>query len=202
MSLDEGKNENKNEEHINKDPEPEDNDDKYAATTANFVLNNIKYDKKDGEDNIHILKKDKDKSNNIETSALALMIDNDQKKNDILNQINNQDIQSNNTNDLNDNNANPKSTKQSFMQRTKTWMSNMWTNVKNYDYGKYNIFKKTEMEDILDAHGNHIRIPKKRQEKKLEKIKENNEDFMKYNNLQYNSYYEATNMNVFVGYPF
>ena len=201
LDLNEGKNENKNEEQINNEPEPEDNDDKYVETTTNFVLNNIKDDKKDGEDNINISKKDKEKSI-IETSALALMIDNDQKKNDILNQINNQDIQSNNTNDLYDNNTNPKSTKQSFMQRTKTWMSNMWTNVKNFDYGKYNIFKKTEMEDILDAHGNHIKIPKKRQEKKLEKIKENNEDFMKYNNLQYNSYYEASNMNVFVGYPF
>ena len=57
------------------------------------------------------------------------------------------------------------------MQRTKSWMSNMWTSVKKFDYGKYNIFKRTEMETILDAHGFPMRVPKRREEKKKEETK-------------------------------
>ena len=181
MSLDknQGKNENKYKEQINNEPEPEDNEDKYTTTETNFDLNNIVEDnKEDGKDNIHNSKKDKKKSQIIETSALSLMVDNDKKNNNILIQINDKDIQSNNKND---NNINPKSTKRSFMQRTKTWMSNMWTSVKKFDYGKYNIFKRTEMETILDAHGFPMRVPKKREEKKKEEKKENNEEFLKYN---------------------
>ena len=49
----------------------------------------------------------------------------------------------------------------SFMQKTKTWIGKTWTNIKNYDYSKFNIFKKEEMEECLDAHGNPIKIPKK-----------------------------------------
>ena len=47
------------------------------------------------------------------------------------------------------------------MQKTKTWIGKTWTNIKNYDYSKFNIFKKEEMEECLDAHGNPIKIPKK-----------------------------------------
>jgi hypothetical protein len=92
----------------------------------------------------------------------------------------------------------------SFMQRTKSWMSNMWTNVKNYNYGKYNIFKKTEMEDILDAHGNHMKIPKNRKEKELKRIKTDNKEGngLKYGNINYEGYYASSNINVFSGYPF
>ena len=90
------------------------------------------------------------------------------------------------------------------MQRTKSWMSNMWTNVKNYNYGKYNIFKKTEMEDILDAHGNHMKIPKNRKEKELKRIKTDNKEGsgLKYGNINYEGYYASSNINVFSGYPF
>ena len=80
-------------------------------------------------------------------------------------------------------------------------MSNIWGNVKNYDYSKYNIFKKVEMEDCLDAHGNHIKRPKNRK-KELKKKVEDNEDFKKYNNLNYDRYFLSSNSNVFAGYPF
>ena len=134
-------------------------------------------------------KKENNTKHNIDNSTLVLKNDNN------LNQLNteNSEISKKENNNLN----------QSFIQRTKSWMSNMWTNVKNYDYGKYNIFKKTEMEDCLDAHGNHIKIPKKKEPKKDIKIKENkDEDFMKYNNLDYNKFYSNYNNNVFAGYPF
>ena len=92
----------------------------------------------------------------------------------------------------------------SFMQRTKSWMSNMWTNVKNYNYGKYNIFKRTEMEDVLDAHGNHMKIPKNRKEKELKRIKTDNKEGsgLKHGNINYEGYYASSNINVFSGYPF
>ena len=92
----------------------------------------------------------------------------------------------------------------SFMQRTKSWMSNMWTNVKNYNYGKYNIFKRTEMEDVLDAHGNHMKIPKNRKEKELKRIKTDNKEGsgLKHGNIDYEGYYVSSNINVFSGYPF
>ena len=105
----------------------------------------------------------------------------------------------NESNDIkkNNNSTNPK---QSYMQRTKSWMSNIWTNVKNYNYR--NIFKKTEMEDVLDAHGNHIKLPKNRKEKTLNKIKNNGENYIKYGDINYNTYYASSNVNVFYGYPF
>ena len=89
---------------------------------------------------------------------------------------------------------------QNFMQRTKSWMSNIWSNVKNYNYR--NMFKKTEMEDVLDAHGNHIKLPKNRKEKTLNKIKNNGENYIKYGDINYNTYYASSNVNVFYGYPF
>ena len=132
---------------------------------------------------------------NIDASTLVLA-NKDYPENNIANQLNNQN--SNGEIIKQKENLN-----QSFMQRTKSWMSNMWTNVKNYDYGKYNIFKKTEMEDCFDAHGNHIKIPKNTKQKEIYRKKENNEDFKKYNNLNYNRYYYTnSNANIFAGYPF
>ena len=132
---------------------------------------------------------------NIDHSTLVLS-NKEFPENSIVNQLNNQN--SNGEIIKQKENAN-----QSFIQRTKSWMSNMWTNVKNYDYGKYNIFKKTEMEDCIDAHGNHIKIPKNTNKKEIHRKKENNEDFKKYNNLNYNRYYYTnSNANVFAGYPF
>ena len=203
MSLDFNKEEkeNKNGEEIKNDKEknsqPEDNNDndndndnnKYSTTEANLNIKpNLK--EKDENTNNKNIKKGK---NNIDNSTLILFDKNSQEKNDGLNQLNNQVEQNKNTDTNN----------QSFIQRTKSWMSNMWVNIKNYNYGKYNIFKRTEMEDCLDAHGNHIKIPKNRTNKKLEKKNEDyDEDFKKYNNLNYDRYFSATNVNAFSGYPF
>ena len=52
--------------------------------------------------------------------------------------------------------------KQGIMQNTKSWISKTWSNIKNYDYSKWNIFKGEEMEEILDAHGFPMKIPKRR----------------------------------------
>jgi glycerophosphoryl diester phosphodiesterase len=120
--------------------------------------------------------------------------------NETLNQLNNQKDNAKNG----DGKTNNTSQNLSFMQRTKSWMSNMWTNVKNYNYGKYNIFKRTEMEDVLDAHGNHMKIPKNRKEKELKRIKTDNKEGsgLKYGNINYDGYYTSSNINVFSGYPF
>jgi hypothetical protein len=117
-----------------------------------------------------------------------------------LNQLNNPKDNTKNG----DGKTNNTSQNLSFMQRTKSWMSNMWTNVKNYNYGKYNIFKRTEMEDVLDAHGNHMKIPKNRKEKELKRIKTDNKEGsgLKYRNINYDGYYTSSNINVFSGYPF
>ena len=196
--VNENKEENKKEEEIinkeknNVEFEDKEEDDKGEETKNYFLINKNEnkemelLDDKENKTNI--------KNRNIDASTLVLK-NNDSIGNNNLSQLNkeNPEIKKNENNNLN----------QSFMQRTKSWMSNMWNNVKNYDYGKYNIFKKTEMEDCLDAHGNHIQIPKNREKKTIIKVKENkDEDFMKYNNLDYNRYYSNYNANVFSGYPF
>ena len=201
LELNKETKENKNEEEIKndeeKDSQPEDNNEndndndnnKYSTTEANL---NIKFnleEKNENNDNKNI-KKGK---NTTDNSTLILFDKSPQEKNDAINQLNNQVEQNKNTDTNN----------QSFFQRTKSWMGNMWVNVKNYNYGKYNIFKRAEMEDCLDAHGNHIKIPKNRPNKKLEKKNEHyDEDFKKYNNLNYDRYFSATNVNAFSGYPF
>ena len=196
--VNENKEENKKEEEIinkeknNVEFEDKEEDDKGEETKNYFLIN------KNENKEMELLEDKENKTNikkrNIDASTLVLK-NNDSIGNNNLSQLNkeNPEIKKNENNNLN----------QSFMQRTKSWMSNMWNNVKNYDYGKYNIFKKTEMEDCLDAHGNHIQIPKNREKKTIIKVKENkDEDFMKYNNLDYNRYYSNYNANVFSGYPF
>ena len=85
------------------------------------------------------------------------------------------------------------------MQKTKTWIGKTWTNIKNYDYSKFNIFKKEEMEECLDAHGNPIKIPKKKH--KTIPNKENQNQNQIYLFTLDNNYYKA-NMNILSGYPF
>ena len=74
-------------------------------------------------------------------------------------------------NDIINNLNNPKKSeeKQSFMQKTKKWLGNAWTNFKN---SRFNIFKGEEMEDCLDAHGFPMKIPKRRHNKQQDKKKE------------------------------
>ena len=65
--------------------------------------------------------------------------------------------------------------KPSLMQKTKTWFSKAWQNIKNYDYSKLNIFKGEEMVECLDAHGFPMQIPKRvLQQKKIKKRKKKN----------------------------
>ena len=65
--------------------------------------------------------------------------------------------------------------KPSLMQKTKTWFSKAWQNIKNYDYSKLNIFKGEEMVDCLDAHGFPLKIPKRVFEQKPQKEEEKKE---------------------------
>ena len=68
------------------------------------------------------------------------------------------------------NNPKKKEEKQSFMQKTKKWLGNAWTNFKN---SRFNIFKGEEMEDCLDAHGFPMKIPKRRHNQQQDKKEEN-----------------------------
>jgi len=149
----------------------------------------------------HFQKEEPKKLKNIPVDVSTAVLKQDEiPVNETLNQLNNQ---ANNTK-KEDGKADNTSQNLSFMQRTKSWMSNMWTNVKNYNYGKYNIFKRTEMEDVLDAHGNHMKIPKNRKEKELKRIKTDNKEGsgLKHGNINYEGYYASSNINVFSGYPF
>ena len=174
-------------------PEPKDSKEENEMKSTE---NNLKLDKdiENGkiEPNNNIKNNTINSRKNIDTSTLFLKND-ESPENNALSNLNKQDS---------NNKEKKENINQSFMQRTKSWMSNMWTNVKSYDYGKYNIFKKTEMEDCLDAHGNIIKIPKRTNKKEIIRKKENNEDFKKYNNLNYDRYYSNSNANVYAGYPF
>ena len=63
--------------------------------------------------------------------------------------------------------------KSCFFSKTKSWLGKAWTNIKNYDYSKLNIFKGEEMEECLDAHGFPIKIPKRRHNQNPQNKKKN-----------------------------
>ena len=63
--------------------------------------------------------------------------------------------------------------KSGFFSKTKSWLGKTWTNIKNYDYSKLNIFKGEEMEECLDAHGFPIKIPKRRHNQNPQNKEEN-----------------------------
>ena len=67
------------------------------------------------------------------------------------------------------NNPNTSEKKQSFMQKTKSWLGKAWTNFKN---SRFNIFKGEEMEECLDAHGFPIKIPKRKHNQNNDKKEE------------------------------
>ena len=166
------------------------------TTLANL---NINFENEEPKDTLGKIKNNT-KIKDIPIDVSTAVLNNDENPvNGTINQLN---IPANTSNE--DKRADNANQNLSFMQRTKSWMSNMWTNVKNYNYGKYNIFKKTEMEDILDAHGNHMKIPKNRKEKELKRIKTDNKEGsgLKYGNINYDGYYTSSNINVFSGYPF
>ena len=186
--------EEKNQKNINNEdspPQPKDTEDDVEVQNTEVYLNidDITEDKE--QKNIEKDEKDVKKVNKNNSTHIK----------ESLNQLNNSDLQNKNRDNEKSNNRN---NNQSFMQRTKSLMSNMWTNIKNYNYSKYNIFKRTEMEDILDAHGNHMKIPKNRKDKPLKRIKTDVKEgsSLKFGNLNYNTYYTSSNVNVFSGYPF
>ena len=63
--------------------------------------------------------------------------------------------------------------KSGFFSKTKSWLGKTWTNIKNYDYSKLNIFKGEEMEECLDAHGFPMKIPKRRHNQNPQNKEEN-----------------------------
>ena len=184
-------------ENDNKNENDNDNDN----NDNNDNNNDNDNDNNDNKQNNNELKNHRINTD-ITISTLTLKKDENESldNNNILKQLNNQNKENKNNDKEITKNENKKP-RQNFYQKTKTWVSNIWGNVKNYDYSKYNIFKKVEMEDCLDAHGNHIKRPKNRK-KELKKKVEDNEDFKKYNNLNYDRYFLSSNSNVFAGYPF
>ena len=136
---------------INKDQSKE------AENTEQIDLNTIATFKIKDEPKINITKENNDIKQNEgqdkDTSTITFVPNGI--NNDIINNLNN-----------------PKKSeeKQSFMQKTKKWLGNAWTNFKN---SRFNIFKGEEMEDILDAHGFPMKIPKRRHNQQQDKKEEN-----------------------------
>ena len=118
---------------------------------VNFKSENPKNNENPKNDDKNIKPK---KETIIDTSVLALK-DDELKNNEIINEINQPKTQEEKI-----------AKKPNFRQRTKSWFGKVWKNVKNYDYSKFNIFKKEEMEECLDAHGFPMKIPKKKHKTK------------------------------------
>ena len=86
--------------------------------------------------------------------------------------LNNEEEKNNpiyNLNASNRNNDEKKPEKKSFVKNAKSWIGKTWQNIKNYDYSKLNIFKQEEMEEILDAHGFPMKVPKRKNKTNPEK---------------------------------
>ena len=130
---------------------------KEEVKTEQIDLNTIATFKIKDEPKINITKENKDIKQNEghdkDTSTITFVPNGI--NNDIINNLNN-----------------PKKSeeKQSFMQKTKKWLGNAWTNFKN---SRFNIFKGEEMEDCLDAHGFPMKIPKRRHNQQQDKKEEN-----------------------------
>ena len=130
---------------------------KEEVKTEQIDLNTIATFKIKDEPKINITKENKDIKQNEghdkDTSTITFVPNGI--NNDIINNLNN-----------------PKKSeeKQSFMQKTKKWLGNAWTNFKN---SRFNIFKGEEMEACLDAHGFPMKIPKRRHNQQQDKKEEN-----------------------------
>ena len=90
-----------------------------------------------------------------------------------LNVTNNQILDNLNNPIANEENNNNNNKKSGFFSKTKSWLGKTWTNIKNYDYSKLNIFKGEEMEECLDAHGFPMKIPKRRHNQNPQNKEEN-----------------------------
>ena len=98
-----------------------------------------------------------DKPDNIDNTITVL--NNEEDKNSTIN----------NLNVSNKNNDEKNTEKKGFFQNAKSWIGKTWQNIKNYDYSKLNIFKQEEMEEILDAHGFPMKVPKRKNKTNPEK---------------------------------
>ncbi len=96
----------------------------------------------------------------IDKSTIQLNVTNNQILDNLNNPIANEENNNNNK-------------KSGFFSKTKSWLGKAWTNIKNYDYSKLNIFKGEEMEECLDAHGFPIKIPKRRHNQNPQNKEEN-----------------------------
>ena len=137
----------------------------FISTVSNLKIGDMKEkienEKEEKEEKIDVEEKKPDKINeknekndiNIDKSALALKQD---EKNDIISNLNKEKEPEP------ENEVKPQPSKMKrYYQATKNFFYNSWKKVRNYDYSRYNVFKKEEMVECLDAHGFPMRLPKR-----------------------------------------
>ena len=137
----------------------------FISTVSNLKIEDMKEkiesEKEEKEEKIDVEEKKPDKINeknekndiNIDKSALALKQD---EKNDIINNLNKEKEPEP------EKEVKPQPSKMKrYYQATKNFFYNSWKKVRNYDYSRYNVFKKEEMVECLDAHGFPMRLPKR-----------------------------------------
>ena len=137
----------------------------FISTVSNLKIEDMKEkienEKEEKEEKIDVEEKKPDKINeknekndiNIDKSALALKQD---EKNDIISNLNKEKEPEP------EKEVKPQPSKMKrYYQATKNFFYNSWKKVRNYDYSRYNVFKKEEMVECLDAHGFPMRLPKR-----------------------------------------
>ena len=137
----------------------------FISTVSNLkiedMMEKIENEKEEKEEKIDVEEKKPDKINeknekndiNIDKSALALKQD---EKNDIISNLNKEKEPEP------EKEVKPQPSKMKrYYQATKNFFYNSWKKVRNYDYSRYNVFKKEEMVECLDAHGFPMRLPKR-----------------------------------------
>ena len=137
----------------------------FISTVSNLKIEDMKEkienEKEEKEEKIDVEEKKPDKINeknekndiNIDKSALALKQD---EKNEIISNLNKEKEPEP------EKEVKPQPSKMKrYYQATKNFFYNSWKKVRNYDYSRYNVFKKEEMVECLDAHGFPMRLPKR-----------------------------------------
>ena len=135
--------------------EPTMEDIQAMESAANFKVKMSSETKNKNSTNDNIMKVE----DKIENDNTIYVLNNEEEKNNPIK----------NLNVSNKNNEEKKSEKKGFVQNAKSWFGKAWHNIKNYDYSKLNLFKQEETEEILDAHGFPMRVPKKKNKTNTEK---------------------------------
>ena len=135
--------------------EPTMEDIQAMESAANFKVKMSSETKNKNPTNDNIMKVE----DKIENDNTIYVLNNEEEKNNPIK----------NLNVSNKNNEEKKSEKKGFIQNAKSWFGKAWYNIKNYDYSKLNLFKQEETEEILDAHGFPMRVPKKKNKTNTEK---------------------------------